>query len=98
MAFSKEKYHELSELEYKMQLKIFEKKHLPASHPMTKRVERVVARIIQSNLDIPEFKNTNWSTVVIDEPEIVNALVVGDGKILVFTGSYRRIWDKGSAK
>lgn len=86
VAISQEQYNTLADMQFEMQLKMFENKLLPTNHPLSRMVERVARRIISSNLDIKEFKEKNWTTAVIDAPNVQNAMVVGDGKIFVFTG------------
>lgn len=86
VAISQQRYNELSDLQFQMQLKMFENKLLPTDHPASRAVERVATRIIHSNLDIKQFKEKHWTTAVIDAPQVKNAMVVGDGKIFVFTG------------
>lgn len=70
----------MSDLSLQMQLNIYENKHLPISHPKARQVQRVTSRIIESNLDIPEFREKQWATIVIDDPDNENAMVAGDGK------------------
>lgn len=86
VAITKDKYNELSDIQFEMQLKMFANKLLPSNHPYSRAVERVATRIIKSNLDIKEFREKKWTTAVIDAPKIKNAMVVGDGRIFVFTG------------
>lgn len=87
VAFSQQRYNELSDIQFEMQLKMFQNRLLPTNHPYSRKVERVAKRIIHSNLDIKEFKEKHWTTAVIDAPNVKNAMVVGDGKIFVFSES-----------
>lgn len=86
VAISQTRYNELSDLQFEAQLKMFQNKLLPTHHPYCRTVERVARRIIESNLDIKQFKEKHWTTAVVDAPHVKNAMVVGDGKIFVFTG------------
>lgn len=86
VAVSKEKFNELADIQFEMQLKMFEDKLLPNWHPKSRLVERVATRVIKANLDINEFREKKWTTAVVEAPHIKNAMVVGDGRIFVFTG------------
>jgi len=86
IGISKEKFNELANIQFEMQLKLFQDQLLPNRDPRSRQVERVATRIIKSNLDIPQFREKKWTTAVIDAPHIKNAMVVGDAQIFVFTG------------
>ena len=55
---------------------------LPANHPYSRLVNRVVARL----LPVSGVQNQNWEVRVIDAPDEKNAFVMPGGKIFVFSG------------
>uniref|UniRef100_A0A8C5D0Y7 Metalloendopeptidase OMA1, mitochondrial n=1 Tax=Gouania willdenowi TaxID=441366 RepID=A0A8C5D0Y7_GOUWI len=58
---------------------------LPVSDPRHQVVERLVKHLAQRNQDIPEVSEVSWSVYVVQSPEI-NAFVLPDGKVFMFTG------------
>uniref|UniRef100_T1JFJ3 Metalloendopeptidase OMA1, mitochondrial n=1 Tax=Strigamia maritima TaxID=126957 RepID=T1JFJ3_STRMM len=62
------------------------KQHIVSSRNQRYQVvERVANKIVQSNLDIPEVLNKDWTVTVVDEPSY-NVFALPTGQILVYEG------------
>ncbi|EAU39412.1 conserved hypothetical protein [Aspergillus terreus NIH2624] len=57
-------------------------KILPANHPLTVSVNRVLQRLIPQ----AQIEGADWQVHVIDEPQTKNAFVLPGGKVFVYTG------------
>ena len=57
------------------------------NHPYVQRVIKTAKRIVHANRDIKQVNDVEWRVSVLDEPGILNAMVTGDGQIIVFKGN-----------
>ncbi|XP_009991876.1 PREDICTED: metalloendopeptidase OMA1, mitochondrial [Chaetura pelagica] len=85
LAFGKEHFRELSQMEYDMWMEQFKSSMLPETDALHQLVETVVGHISESNKDIPQVSALQWVIHVVDEPD-VNAFVLPNGQVFVFTG------------
>lgn len=58
---------------------------LPATHPYYDIVIKIARRLVAANRDIPEMASQNWTVYVVKSDQ-VNALVLPNGYVFVFTG------------
>jgi len=58
---------------------------LGIEHPTYKRVAGVTSRLLNANIKVDEIRNRHWSVVVVDNP-MINAFVMANGFIFVFSG------------
>jgi len=58
---------------------------LSVEHPTYKRVAGITSRILYANSKVELIRNRKWHVVVLDNP-MVNAFVMANGFIFVFTG------------
>ncbi|KEF59892.1 uncharacterized protein A1O9_04740 [Exophiala aquamarina CBS 119918] len=68
---------------YSQILQQYQGKILPADHPVTRMVAKVVERLLPATGGLA---NDEWRVHVIDSPEEQNAFVMPGGKVFVFTG------------
>ena len=68
---------------YQQVLQQYQGKVLPANHPMTVQVARVVERLLPTTGGLA---GEDWRVHVIDEPQEKNAFVMPGGKVFVFSG------------
>ncbi|XP_064928141.1 metalloendopeptidase OMA1, mitochondrial isoform X2 [Columba livia] len=92
LVFGKEHFRELSQMEYDMWMEKFESKMLPETDARYQVVERVVGHLSESNKDIPQVSTLKWLIHVVDEPD-VNAFVLPNGQVFVFTGLLNAVSD-----
>ncbi|XP_010021489.1 PREDICTED: metalloendopeptidase OMA1, mitochondrial [Nestor notabilis] len=92
LVFGKEHFRELSEMEYKMWMEEFKSKMLPEMDPRYQVVKRVVGHLSESNKDIPQVSALEWVIHVVEEPG-VNAFVLPNGQVFVFTGLLNAVSD-----
>ncbi|XP_025890473.1 metalloendopeptidase OMA1, mitochondrial isoform X1 [Nothoprocta perdicaria] len=85
LVFGKEHFRELSQMEYEMWMSEFENKMLPETDARYQVVERVVGHLSESNKDVPQVSEQKWVVHVVEEPGI-NAFVLPNGQVFVFTG------------
>lgn len=84
MPISHKQMVELTEKEYKNVLEAFAEHILPPNHPDHVRVFRVATRLLLANLG-EEMNNLSWQVNVVESDEI-NAFVLPNGQIFMFTG------------
>nr|XP_019936154.1 PREDICTED: metalloendopeptidase OMA1, mitochondrial [Paralichthys olivaceus] len=92
LVFSKETYMELAALTSEAYMQEFEELLLPVTDPRHKLVERVVQHLAQRNKDIPEVSDVTWSVHLVQSPN-VNAFVLPNGKVFMFTGMLDSVVD-----
>ncbi|XP_061209336.1 metalloendopeptidase OMA1, mitochondrial isoform X1 [Neopsephotus bourkii] len=92
LVFGKEHFRELSQMEYKMWMEEFRSKMLPETDPRYQVVKRVVGHLSESNKDIPQVSALEWVIHVVEEPG-VNAFVLPNGQVFVFTGLLNAVSD-----
>ncbi|ETI28559.1 hypothetical protein G647_01009 [Cladophialophora carrionii CBS 160.54] len=68
---------------YESLLQEFRGKVLPAEHPLTMQVARVVEKLLPTTRGLA---GDNWRVHVIDDPQQKNAFVLPGGKVFVFSG------------
>lgn len=85
LVFSKENYMELAAFTSEAYMEEFAELLLPVTDPRHQVVERVVQHLAQRNKDIPEVSDVNWTVHVVQNPNI-NAFVLPNGKVFMFTG------------
>ncbi|KAI9675432.1 MAG: hypothetical protein M1817_001336 [Caeruleum heppii] len=67
---------------YDQMLKQFGNRILPAGHPDTRMVQRVLDRLIPAS----GLEEAKWEVHVVRDPEQMNAVVIPGGKVFVFSG------------
>ncbi|XP_009681594.2 metalloendopeptidase OMA1, mitochondrial isoform X1 [Struthio camelus] len=92
LVFGKEHFRELSQMEYDMWMMEFKNKMLPETDARYQVVERVVGHLSESNKDIPQVSQQKWVIHVVEEPG-VNAFVLPNGQVFVFTGLLNAVSD-----
>ena len=92
MALNKDQIEKVAEKEFESHLENFEDALLPEKHPYYERVEKVAAKILNSNTDYDEIKKKKWTVTVVDQ-EDQNAFVLPTGNIFVFTGKIFRFFN-----
>nr|XP_043899118.1 metalloendopeptidase OMA1, mitochondrial isoform X1 [Solea senegalensis] len=92
LVFSRENFMELAALTSEAYLEEFADLLLLVSDPRHKVVERVVEHLAQRNKDIPEVSDVTWSVHVVQSPD-VNAFVLPNGKVFMFTGMLDAVAD-----
>lgn len=92
LVFSKDKFMELAALMSNEYMEEFGELILPVSDPRQQLVERIVQHLVQRNKDIPEISEVNWTVHVVQDSK-VNAFVLPNGKVFVFTGMLEAVAD-----
>lgn len=92
LVFSKDKFMELAALISNEYMEEFGELILPVSDPRQQLVERIVQHLVQRNKDIPEISEVNWTVHVVQDSK-VNAFVLPNGKVFVFTGMLEAVAD-----
>lgn len=92
LVFSKENYMELASLLSNEYMEEFAELMLPVSDPRHQVVERVIQHLAQRNKDIPGISEVDWTVHVVQDPT-VNAFVLPNGKVFVFTGMLEAVAD-----
>ncbi|KAI5821043.1 peptidase family M48-domain-containing protein [Pyronema omphalodes] len=73
---------QLSQQMYEETIRQFQDRILPANHPTTRRVRKVLERLIPSS----GLQDLDWEVHVIADNSIKNAFVIPGGKVFVFSG------------
>ncbi|MEQ2225851.1 metalloendopeptidase, partial [Ilyodon furcidens] len=73
-------------------LEEFAEQLLPVTDPLHQMVEQSVQLLAQRNKDIPEVSKVPWSVHVVESSQI-NAFVLPNGKVFVFTGMLGAVAD-----
>ncbi|XP_054459060.1 metalloendopeptidase OMA1, mitochondrial [Anoplopoma fimbria] len=92
LVFSRETYMELAALTSEAYMEEFAEMLVPVTDPRQQVVERVVQHLAQRNKDIPEVSEVTWSVHVVQSPN-VNAFVLPNGKVFMFTGMLDAVAD-----
>lgn len=92
LVFSKDKFMELAALMSNEYMEEFGELILPVSDPRQQLVERIVQHLVQRNKDIPEISEVDWTVHVVQDSK-VNAFVLPNGKVFVFTGMLEAVAD-----
>lgn len=86
IAFTKSQFSKIAEFEALVQSEKYKSQYLPHDHAAVKAVTRVAQRLYDSNRDVDTLKNVQFSVAVIDDDRNINAFVLPNGDIFVFTG------------
>ncbi|XP_013883286.1 metalloendopeptidase OMA1, mitochondrial [Austrofundulus limnaeus] len=92
LVFSRETYLELADLTSEAYMEEFAELLLPVTHPLHQMVEQAVQLLVQRNKDILEVSQVPWSVHVVESPE-VNAFVLPNGEVFMFTGMLKSVAD-----
>ncbi|XP_028260667.1 metalloendopeptidase OMA1, mitochondrial [Parambassis ranga] len=92
LVFSRENYMELAALTSEAYMEEFAELLVPVTDPRHQVVERVVQHLAQRNKDIPQVSDVTWSVHVVQSPN-VNAFVLPNGKVFMFTGMLDTVAD-----
>ncbi|KAJ8388472.1 hypothetical protein AAFF_G00133480 [Aldrovandia affinis] len=92
LVFSRENFMELADLTSEEYMEEYKDKFVPSVDPRHKVVETVVKHLAQRNQDIAEVASVPWSVHVVDSP-IMNAFVLPNGKVFIFTGMLEAVAD-----
>ncbi|XP_053710352.1 metalloendopeptidase OMA1, mitochondrial [Synchiropus splendidus] len=92
LVFSKENFTKLAEVTSEAYMQEFEQLLIPAKDPRHQVVERVVQHLSQRNKDFPGIADVSWTVHVVQSPEI-NAFVLPNGKVFMFTGMLEAVAD-----
>ncbi|XP_040263285.1 metalloendopeptidase OMA1, mitochondrial [Bufo bufo] len=93
LVFRKEDYDLLTSLEYENMMEEFKDAILPAQSKLHQLVQKVVDHLITCNRDLAEVSKIQWTVHVVDKPEVINAYVLPNGQIFVFTGMLNAVKD-----
>ncbi|XP_043941457.1 metalloendopeptidase OMA1, mitochondrial [Protopterus annectens] len=85
LVIKKDTFEELSQFEYKLWMDDYNDKMLVDTDPRYQAVAILIKHLIESNKDIPQLSEMKWTVHVVDQPDI-NAFVLPNGQIFVFTG------------
>nr|CAH0110056.1 unnamed protein product [Daphnia galeata] len=83
---SPKQIQELSQLEFDAICVEFANNILPINHPYYARVKRVANRLLHANKHLPQIYTKTWTITVLDDSKNMNAFVLPNGNIFVFTG------------
>nr|XP_028589156.1 metalloendopeptidase OMA1, mitochondrial isoform X1 [Podarcis muralis]XP_028589157.1 metalloendopeptidase OMA1, mitochondrial isoform X1 [Podarcis muralis]XP_028589158.1 metalloendopeptidase OMA1, mitochondrial isoform X1 [Podarcis muralis] len=92
LVFRKDHFAELSQMEYAMWVKEFKSRMLPETDPRYQEVKKVFLHLIDSNKDFPGLSEFKWTIHVVEGPDI-NAVVLPNGQLFVFTGMLSAVSD-----
>ncbi|TMS20629.1 Metalloendopeptidase OMA1, mitochondrial [Larimichthys crocea] len=92
LVFSRENYMELAAQTSEMYMEEFAELLVPVTDPRHQVVERVVQHLAQRNKDIPEVSDVTWTVHVVQSPN-VNAFVLPNGQVFMFTGMLDTVAD-----
>ncbi|XP_024273936.1 metalloendopeptidase OMA1, mitochondrial isoform X3 [Oncorhynchus tshawytscha] len=92
LVFSRENYMELATVTGDGYMEEFAELMVPEKDPRHQVVERVVEHLAQRNKDIPEVSSVSWRVHLVDSPT-VNAFVLPNGKVFMFTGMLEAVAD-----
>ncbi|XP_003464099.1 metalloendopeptidase OMA1, mitochondrial isoform X1 [Cavia porcellus] len=93
LLLGKEHFRLLSELEYKALMEEFKNDMLTEKDPRYLTVKEVVCHLVECNKDIPGIAEIDWVIHVVDSPDIVNAFVLPNGQVFIFTGLLNSVTD-----
>lgn len=90
--FSRKNFRELAQFNADAFMEEFKDSLIASSDPRHKVVEQVVQILAQRNQDIAEISAVPWTVHVVDSPTM-NAFVLPNGEIFVFTGMLNAVTD-----
>ncbi|XP_046637255.1 metalloendopeptidase OMA1, mitochondrial-like [Daphnia pulicaria] len=83
---STKQIQDLSQLEFQAICTEYASRIEPIKHPYYARVKRVADRLLYANKHLPQIYTKTWTITVLDDPRNMNAFVLPNGNIFVFTG------------
>ncbi|XP_056118765.1 metalloendopeptidase OMA1, mitochondrial [Rhinichthys klamathensis goyatoka] len=92
LLFSKEAFMELAQSTAEAYMEEFKDSLIAPSDPRHQAVELLVQTLVKRNKDIAEMSAVPWTVHVVDGPPI-NAFVLPNGEIFVFTGMLQAVAD-----
>uniref|UniRef100_A0A3P8PRH7 Metalloendopeptidase OMA1, mitochondrial n=1 Tax=Astatotilapia calliptera TaxID=8154 RepID=A0A3P8PRH7_ASTCA len=92
LVFSKENYMEMAALTSDAYMEEYAELLVPVTDPRHQVVKWVVQHLAQRNKDIPEVNDISWTVHVVQSPS-VNAFVLPNGNVFMFTGMLEAIAD-----
>lgn len=92
LVFSKEHFLELAALMSDEYMQEFAELMLPVSDPRQQVVQRIIQHLVERNKDIPGISEVDWTVHVVQASK-VNAFVLPNGKVFVFTGMLEAVAD-----
>ncbi|KAL2085671.1 hypothetical protein ACEWY4_018991 [Coilia grayii] len=92
LVFSRDNFLELANVTAEGYMEDYKDSFIPSKDPRHQVVERVVQHLAQRNKDIAEISTVSWSVHLVDSPTI-NAFVLPNGKVFVFTGMLEAVAD-----
>jgi len=76
----------LSDIEFQMLCKTYQDQIVETSHPSYALIANLANRLLTANRDLPQIYTKSWTVTVLDDPNNINAFVLPNGNIFVFTG------------
>ncbi|XP_062412340.1 metalloendopeptidase OMA1, mitochondrial isoform X2 [Sardina pilchardus] len=92
LVFSMENFLELANITAEQHLEEYKDSIISTKDPRHQLVERVVQHLAERNQDIAEISTVPWSVHVVDSPTM-NAFVLPNGKVFMFTGMLEAVAD-----
>ncbi|XP_075037856.1 metalloendopeptidase OMA1, mitochondrial isoform X2 [Mixophyes fleayi] len=92
LVFRKEHYDLLTTMEYESLIEEFKDTMLPKEDARYQLVEKIVDTLIACNRDLPEVSKIEWTIHIVDKP-LINAFVLPNGQVFVFTGMLDAVAD-----
>ncbi|KAI4892571.1 hypothetical protein NFI96_024737, partial [Prochilodus magdalenae] len=92
LVFSRESLMELAQHASDAYTEEYVESFIPISDPRHQVVEKLVNRLVQRNQDVEGINSLPWKVHLVDRP-IVNAFVLPNGNIFVFTGMLEAVAD-----
>ncbi|MBN3318053.1 OMA1 Metalloendopeptidase, partial [Atractosteus spatula] len=92
LVFNRDKFIELAELTAEGYMEEFKDTLVSRDDPRHKVVETVVSHLVQRNRDLPEMSALPWTVQVVEDPT-VNAFVLPNGRVFIFTGMLEAVAD-----
>ncbi|XP_056388927.1 metalloendopeptidase OMA1, mitochondrial isoform X2 [Hyla sarda] len=93
LVFRKEDYNLLTNVEYESLTEEYKEVLLPAEDARYQLVQKLVDRLITCNHDLPEVSRMKWTVHIVDQPDVINAFVLPNGQVFVFTGMLNAVAD-----
>ncbi|ESN94678.1 hypothetical protein HELRODRAFT_95830 [Helobdella robusta] len=90
IGISDDQMMKLSEFELKVQIEQLKENIVPANHPLYRKIQLIVQRLIDSNGDLDKLRTQHWTICVVNN-DTSNAFVLPSGHIFVFTGLMKHI-------
>ncbi|KAA0708803.1 Metalloendopeptidase OMA1, mitochondrial [Triplophysa tibetana] len=92
LVFSRENFIELGKYTADAYMEEFKESLVPTSDPRHQAVELLVQHLTQRNQDIAEISSVSWNVHVVEGPT-VNAFVLPNGEVFIFTGMLEAVSD-----